>query len=1291
MDSRPVTVESKHTYPPRIFTRSTSSPAVPKLSSTTQAAASPTLDPAPGVQYYSHVGLWPVLLPQQSSLFQAQLLQYNKLIAPGRGGGLQTPPLPPLLSAQTAHAGTRSRSASKTSKQEQRTRQGSQSCHGNRGTPATPSNGDRASVANKDTNQTITKMVPPKKIELAQPLPPRPFKHSTSPAAVAPHSSSVPSTPRQRARNFSFESREQSPSANHNHSPRSVYSEANGTVPSLRPLPPPRPVPCKYETGLKFSRRRIPYNIGDALLDKVDLKNVKAKLAHEEQEKLTTNMRELYNQLQPTASVEQKRHKLIGKLEKLFNDTWPGHDIRVHLFGSSGNLLCSDDSDVDICIVTRWKELESVCKIADLLAKNGMEKVVCVNSAKVPIVKIWDPELQLACDMNVNNTLALENTRMIRTYVEIDDRIRPLAMIVKHWTRRRIINDAAFGGTLSSYTWICMIIAFLQLRQPPVVPALHQRQHQMLPKKDGEMAAFADDLDQLRGFGDKNKSTLGELLFQFFRFFAHEFDYANNVLSIRLGKTVSKRDKNWHLGMLNNRLCVEEPFNNERNLGNTVDDTAFRGLHLELRRAFDLIAQGKLEECCEQFEYPKEEEKIFQKPASTSRPVLLRSASQQQTHRQGRGGSRTNGRQQPPYRNGGGAHAGSSNNNSSSNSANNNASRRASSSVAYEGNANAMFLAAGYPMAMGMSDGSMYMQQPSPEVLAHTLSQLQLQENNLRFLQYTQSQAFAQQQAMAHAQRMQSSSTGQASSGRSRTNSFDTPMTAPMRSDVRPEMYYYPLHFQAAQAFYAQHGYVYPQSPTPNQSADPRRASHRSSAANDAATSASGSTLRSQSQPASRPVNGISAAQNLQVPLRGSPGMSGDSTTLMNGLSSPALGPDEAPDTAPYVNPSSNSPVERSRLAAQKGSLEPGPLLTGTLRSLAGLGDDASRGSPVGRRRPSADQFPQVVLDRINRSSRSPSPFDPSRSRPVSHGPSQVTSSPSGQSHSQSHSTPKRDPAPLVVNGSLSMPPSNGIARGPSAGATSPTESATAYDNPLHMVQRSDTSGSIVNTPSSQSSMSGYSPTPDRPIVVNGTTPTMSYTPNQSAYPSYDAMSNNNNTVQWIQGTYGNGHTGLANNNFAQWQHFPPRGPPNPLIAHLDLATQDSAQAGEMQHLSPVYEMNSPSPTLARMAEVSSAQAMSRPPVIAHNRPDTKPDHAKGKQKSTVERSDGSQAANPRVNGLARENGHARGTKNDNDNAGNGWQKISKSKKKAADGKVKGETHSQREELPKDESERKGG
>jgi DNA polymerase sigma len=93
-----------------------------------------------------------------------------------------------------------------------------------------------------------------------------------------------------------------------------------------------------------------------------------------------------------------------------------------------------------------------------------MEKVVCISAAKVPIVKIWDPELGLACDMNVNNTLALENTRMVRTYVETDPRVRQLAMILKHWTRRRIVR------TLFPYSFLAsvmrLILSYLAITMP---------------------------------------------------------------------------------------------------------------------------------------------------------------------------------------------------------------------------------------------------------------------------------------------------------------------------------------------------------------------------------------------------------------------------------------------------------------------------------------------------------------------------------------------------------------------------------------------------------------------------------------------------------------------------------------------------------------------------------------------------------------------------------------------------------------------------------------------------------
>ncbi|KAI9706786.1 MAG: hypothetical protein M1820_004757 [Bogoriella megaspora] len=345
-----------------------------------------------------------------------------------------------------------------------------------------------------------------------------------------------------------------------------------------------------------------------------------------EEDKLSGDMRELYDRLKPTEESIEARSKLVQKLETLLNRQWPGRDIKVHVFGSSGNMLCSNDSDVDICITTPMKELEKVCLLAEVLAKNGMQQVVCVSSAKVPIVKIWDPELKLKCDLNVNNTDALENTRMIKTYVQIDDRVRPLAMIIKHWTSRRIINDAAMGATISSYTWLCMVLNFLQTRKPPLLPILHQMPHLIRRSGEGKRSTFADDLKSLEGYGKQNKESLGQLLFQFFRKYGYEVDYEKYVISVRQGKLLTREAKGWPL---ERRLCVEEPFNTYRNLGNSADDYSFHGIHEEIRRAFDLLADGiQLEKCFEQYEFPPLEKNTFRKPEPKPKPILSRSHSQ---------------------------------------------------------------------------------------------------------------------------------------------------------------------------------------------------------------------------------------------------------------------------------------------------------------------------------------------------------------------------------------------------------------------------------------------------------------------------------------------------------------------------------------------------------------------------------------------------------------------------------------------------------------------------------------
>jgi DNA polymerase sigma len=89
----------------------------------------------------------------------------------------------------------------------------------------------------------------------------------------------------------------------------------------------------------------MPYSLGSEKLERLNEKDLKSKLSEDEERKLSTDMRELYDRLLPTAESEARRKKLVEKLEKLFNDEWPGHDIRVHVFGSSGNLLCTDESD----------------------------------------------------------------------------------------------------------------------------------------------------------------------------------------------------------------------------------------------------------------------------------------------------------------------------------------------------------------------------------------------------------------------------------------------------------------------------------------------------------------------------------------------------------------------------------------------------------------------------------------------------------------------------------------------------------------------------------------------------------------------------------------------------------------------------------------------------------------------------------------------------------------------------------------------------------------------------------
>jgi hypothetical protein len=169
----------------------------------------------------------------------------------------------------------------------------------------------------------------------------QPFARAQRPSIVSQHSNSVPSTPLQNARHYESRSRSPSPSGGlGSHSPRSVSSEAN---PAILPARTGRAVRCKYETSAQFGRRRMPYDSSD-VLDKAK-GEIKETLDPHEDDKLSGDMRELYDRLQPTKENTQRRDMFVKKLQTILEAEFPGNEFKVHVFGSSGNQLYTAESD----------------------------------------------------------------------------------------------------------------------------------------------------------------------------------------------------------------------------------------------------------------------------------------------------------------------------------------------------------------------------------------------------------------------------------------------------------------------------------------------------------------------------------------------------------------------------------------------------------------------------------------------------------------------------------------------------------------------------------------------------------------------------------------------------------------------------------------------------------------------------------------------------------------------------------------------------------------------------------
>lgn len=299
---------------------------------------------------------------------------------------------------------------------------------------------------------------------------------------------------------------------------------------------------------------------------------------------------DVMNVCSPDSEEETCRQQVLQELESFIRELYK--DAKLTLYGSSCNGFGLVRSDLDICLTFEsskdGKDLCHAKMIKDIAKKlhthKDLDKIIPITTAKVPIVKFYHKPSRLEGDISLYNTLAQHNTRLLKVYSKIDERVRILGYTFKHFAKICDIGDAS-RGSLSSYAYILLTIYYLQQCKPPVIPVLQE----LYPEKDrkpevmveGWNAWFFDDLEHLQSvwseFG-RNNEDVGELWLGMLRFYTEEFNFQEHVVSIRQRTPLTRLQKMW----TSKCIAIEDPFDLDHNLGSGVS----RKMNTYIMKAF---------------------------------------------------------------------------------------------------------------------------------------------------------------------------------------------------------------------------------------------------------------------------------------------------------------------------------------------------------------------------------------------------------------------------------------------------------------------------------------------------------------------------------------------------------------------------------------------------------------------------------------------------------------------------------------------------------------------------------
>ncbi|XP_050842614.1 poly(A) RNA polymerase GLD2 [Serinus canaria] len=310
-------------------------------------------------------------------------------------------------------------------------------------------------------------------------------------------------------------------------------------------------------------------------------------------DQLSKQVLELFQACRQQASDLDRKELCRTELQREIQLIFP--QSRLFLVGSSLNGFGTRTSDGDLCLVIKEEPvnqktearrvLSLVQKLFSTKLSSYIERPQLIR-AKVPIVKSGINNVDF--DLNVNNVIGIRNTFLLRSYAFIENRVRPLVLVVKKWASFHEINDAS-RGTLSSYSLVLMVLHYLQTLPEPILPSL-QKNYPECFDPTMQLHFVHQAPRTIPPYVSKNGSSLGDLLIGFFKYYATEFDWSHQMISVREAKAVARPDGiEWR----NKFICVEEPFDGTNTARAVHEKQKFDMIRTELAQAWQLLRDKK--------------------------------------------------------------------------------------------------------------------------------------------------------------------------------------------------------------------------------------------------------------------------------------------------------------------------------------------------------------------------------------------------------------------------------------------------------------------------------------------------------------------------------------------------------------------------------------------------------------------------------------------------------------------------------------------------------------------------